>query len=113
MRIVDRKTFLAMPANTIYAKYDRGSFESIEIKGDSLTDDFFSQEIISAIECSDSGDFFDVLDASEHEGKSIAMNFNCEYRDGCFDAHQFFAVFEAKDVEALIERLQKCLPNEV
>lgn len=114
MRIVDRKTFLAMPANTLFAKYEPCSFDALEIKGDSLPNDFLAQEIAGAIDCKNSDEFVNFLESAEQDGNiNIPMNFNAQYRDGCFDDDQLFAVFEEKDVKALIERLQKCLPNEI
>lgn len=106
MKIVDRKTFLAMPAGTVFAKYQPCYFEGLEIKGDSLSNDYCFQQIVDALEVHDSGEFGDKLFESQEKGTSVPMDFYCQGRDGGFDDMQLFAVFEKQDVEALIERLR-------
>ncbi len=109
MKIVDRATFLALPAETLFSKYTQCSMDELMIKGDSLTyDDFLYQDIADAIECHGSG-FSSTLIDSQHNGTSISMDFDCQSRDGCFDADQLFAVWERADVAALIARLQRTL----
>ena len=111
MRIVDHKTFLAMPAGTVFSKYSPGAFDSLAIKGETVgTIDFFVQEIESAVDADHSGDLYDKLEAAQHKGASLSMDFNCEGRDGLFEPEQLFAVWEKADVEGLIARLQQCLP---
>lgn len=109
MKIVDRKTFLALPAETLFSKYAPCYMEAVEIKGESLGNDYCYQQIADAIDCKDSGEFADKLFAAQELGESIPMDFHCQSRDGCFDAEQLFAVWEPADVEALIARLQQCL----
>jgi hypothetical protein len=110
MKIVNRAQFLAMPANTVYAKYEPCSMGHLEIKGDSIGQiDFFSQQITDAVGANDSSEFVGLLQESERTGASVPMDFNCMYRDGLFDEDQLFAVFETRDVEKLIERLKRCL----
>lgn len=58
MRIVNRQQFLAMPAGTVYAKYEPCSFEDLCIKGDSLPNDWFYQQIVDAIDVHDGGQFW-------------------------------------------------------
>jgi hypothetical protein len=113
MKIVDRKTFLALPAGTVYAKYVPSVFEGLCIKGDSLENDWFYQQIgADAIDSMDSGDWGAKLDLSEQTGCELAMDFDCQGRDGCFDDDQLFAVFSNLDVEQLIERLRRCLTGD-
>lgn len=106
MRIVDRKTFLAMPEGTLFSKYQPCVFEDLLIKGESLENDFFYQSISGAIDSNDSGEFVDLLDKAKSEGVSLAMDFECEGQDGLFDDDQLFAVWERADVEKLIARIQ-------
>jgi len=110
MKIVDRKTFLAMPEGILFSKYKPCVFEALEIKGDTWShcDDFLVQEIVDAIDCTGSDDFGDKCQLME-EGISAALDFDCMSRDGCFDAAQLFAVWEGDDISALIERLQYCV----
>lgn len=110
MRIVDHKTFLSLPAGTVFSKYEPYAFDSLAIKGSSIGDiDFFVQEIETAVDSDHSGDFYDKLDAAQTKGASLAMDFNCESRDGLFEPGQLFAVWEKADVEGLIARLQQCV----
>lgn len=109
MKIVDRKTFLSLPPETIFTKYEPCSFGELSIKGGSIGGiDFFYQQIADAIDCHDSGEMFDKLNAAEKRGVSVAFDFDCQGRDGLFDADQLFAVWEPADVAALIARLSKC-----
>lgn len=111
MKIVNRQTFLAMPAGTLFAKYAPCYFESLEIKGDTLShsDDYCYQQIADSIAREGSHEFSSKLDDAQNAMTSLAMDFDCQGRDGCFDAGQMFAVWERADVEALIERLGRAL----
>jgi hypothetical protein len=113
MKIVNLETFRKMPPNTLFAKYEPCVFEELEIKGETWEHDFLvSSSISSAIQCSGSAEFSELLDRAEKTGESLAMDFESEGRDGCFEKDQLFAVWEDADVLALIERLKRCLPNE-
>lgn len=111
MKIVDRKTFLAMPAGTVFSKYEPCFFGELCIKGESLhTNDFLEQQIADSIECSGSQDFSDKLNDAAEFGGSLAMDFNCQGRDGCFEGDKvMFAVWERQDVCGLISRLRRAL----
>jgi hypothetical protein len=112
MKIVKRPEFLKLPAGTVYAKYKHCCFDELQIKGDTLPtgNDWFYQDIVSAIDSYDSGQFADLLFASAETGSSVPMDFNVQARDGCFEPdEQMFSVWERADVEALIARLQAAL----
>lgn len=115
MKIVDRATFLAMPAGTLFSKWEPCLFEDLRIKGDTIFDtdgapiDFSYQAIADALDAADSGDFFAAQDRAAATGDSLALDLHCEARDGCFDQDKMFAVWEPDDVRALIERLQETL----
>lgn len=111
MRIVDRNTFMALPENTLFSNWEPCVFGELSIKGESLEQDFLAQEIASAVKCNNSGEFVDLCDDAARTGKSIALDLDCMGRDGCFDDGQIFAVWEAEDVMALIERLKACVPD--
>lgn len=107
MKIVKRSEFLKLPAGTLFAEYEPCVFGCLEIKGDSLSNDWFEQRIVDAIDANDSGQFADMLFNAEKSGASLPMNFYCEGRNGAFEPpERLYAVFERQDVEALIERLQ-------
>ena len=112
MKIVDRKTFLAMPAGVLYSNYMPCVFGDLSIKGDTVAGiDFYVQQIADAVKCNDSGEFADVLFDAATNGTSFALDFECEGRDGMFGEHQLFAVWEPQDVAGLIVRLQQVTPN--
>lgn len=108
MRIVDRKTFLSLPANTVYSTYQPCHFGPIEIKGDSLTNDWFLQSL-DTIKGDSADDREDILEAAESNGESFQFDFDCEHRDGCFEDKDLYAVWENDDILSLISRLQKCI----
>jgi hypothetical protein len=112
MKIVDRKTFLAMPAGTLFAKWEPNFFRELTIKDATVGDnDFIYQDLIPW--------FVDTTDCTHHDDQLMATRIGASSppldleegtsRDGFFDADQLFAVFEQSDVEALIARLQRAL----
>ena len=110
MKIIDRAAFLALPAGILYSKYEPCIFGPLEIKGETLPSghDFGCQQIADAIDCTGSGNFIEKCELME-EGISASVDLDCQGRDGCFDAHQLFAVWEPADLAALIERLRVCV----
>lgn len=110
MRIVDRKTFLGMPAGTVFSKYRPCVFGDLHIKGSTVgTNDFQVQQIHDAIDCD--GDFSDILFAATESGQSISMDFDSLGRDGLFEEGVLFAVWERTDVLRLIDRLNRALKD--
>jgi len=114
MRIVKRAEFLQMPAGTVYTTYEPCNFGDLMIKGETLhTDnngDFCEQSIVGAIDSTGSDDWTNKLFRSQETGESLAMDFDCQGRDGLFDSmDSLYAVWERADVEALIARLQATL----
>lgn len=110
MKIVNRAAFLAMPAGTVFAKYEPCVFDEPCVKGDSLTScsDFGYQSLMN-VEGRDDSEASDKLFKSEEFGESFSFDLDCQGRDGCFDEGQLFAVYERQDVEQLIARLQEAL----
>lgn len=115
MRIINREEFLALPANTVYTKYVPCVFGELAIKGDSIKHDngvaadFFTQEITNAVDTKSSDEMHKILLCATDFGESFDMEFKSEGRDGTFDIEQLFAVWEKKDIEALINRLNLTL----
>ena len=103
-----------MPANTVYSKYEPCVFGNIKIKGDSIhhaggVGDFGYQQIADAVDAGSSNEFSDILFAAEETGDSFNMDFDCQGRDGLFDEDQLFVVWEKRDIQALILRLNETL----
>lgn len=110
MKIVDRKTFLAMPKGTVFTKYQPCSFEDVRIKDESNEIDFFYSDISGAIDHRGSDEFLQQCIAAE-KGASIPMNFDGLARDGLFDQDQLFAVWEPQDIQQLVDKLLSCMPK--
>ena len=110
MKIINREQFLKLPNGVLYAKFEPCVFGDIAIKGESTSNDWYFQDLLE-LDVNDSGEFADALFKSMEEGTSIAMDFNCEGRDGLYAEKQFFAVFEKEDVLSLVERLNKTVSN--
>lgn len=107
MKIVDRKTFLGMPRGTVFAKFEPTVFGELCIKGKTLPDsgDFLYQELADSIMAHSSDEAASLLDDAQEKGTSVAFDFYCESRDGCFDENQLFSVWGDGDVCQLITRL--------
>ncbi len=106
MKIVDRKTFLACPPGTVYARYEPCIFGALEIKGENCgDDDWFYQELVGSIYCDNSTDFAMKLEDAIEKGESFKMDFDIESRDGCYNEDEIFAVWEDDDVRQLESRL--------
>lgn len=110
MKIIDLKTFLSLPNNTVFMKFNPMMFESLCVKQDSLMhNDFQYENITNEIDCSGSDEYMDILyNAISCNTVSIPMDFNCICRDGFFKEDQLFAVYEQKDIDNLIEKLKDC-----
>lgn len=96
MRVVDRKTFLTLPADTVYCKGVQWAFDGLCVKADSLENDWIYLNPAWA-SAHDSGEAMDLLERSLETGSS----FECEDafgRDGCFDDKDVFLIFEKKDL---------------
>jgi hypothetical protein len=109
MKIVNLKQFLELPDNVLYAKYEPCFFGPLEIKVESLENDFFSQAIADSVLAHDSEEFSNALESSLLNGTTVAMDFYSTSRDGCFEDAQLFAVYDKEDVFLLIERLKSCI----
>jgi len=116
MKIVSRTQFMAYPAETVFSTYEPCFFGPLMIKGETIVhangpNDWFEQQIADAIDAGDSGEWAEKLFDSQENGTSLAMDFECQGRDGLFEDEQLYAVWEPQDVAALIERLQQCIPG--
>jgi hypothetical protein len=106
MKIVDRKTFLAMPPGVVFNKFSFGNLGEPCIKGETWGNDFLVQ-YLDTLECDPGIEYLNTRFRLE-KGESIPLDFNCQGRDGLFEDEQLFAVWDGTDVAALIERLTAC-----
>lgn len=114
MKIVDRVTFLAMPAGTVFQKYKPHIFKGLEVKGETWGNDFIAAPLAAdgpwPLDCDSSEQRIERLLAMADEGVSSGpLDFDSTARDGCFDRDQLFGVWERADIEGLIARLQEAL----
>ena len=115
MRIVDRKTFLAMPAGTVFSKYWPCIFDGPNIligfrEDTGYGSDIIYQDIQAPVDQPPGTDYADQC------GKAIADDVplvfdksNTSRDDDCGNNSQLFAVWSRQDVAALIARLTECL----
>lgn len=115
MRFVDRKTFLTLPAGTLYCRLPSDprtvDFGELLIKGETCTsgNDWFTQELVGWFaDCNDTGDLIEAWDQML-AGADRTIDFEMPARDGRFDEHQRYAVFSRDDHVALIQRLVRAL----
>lgn len=108
MRIVNRETFLAMPAGTIFAKYTPHIFGELGIKEETIGQDFVVQDLSPWFGDSSEA-HWDTLERVAKGEESPPLEFDFAGRDGLFDQEQLFAVLGREDVKALIARLQLAL----
>ena len=112
MKIVNRKTFLSLPAGTVYQKYEPCWFGDLAIKGETVSGvDWYAWQIGPWFESmNDSGEHFETIQQAEATGEETGpMDFEIEGRDGLFDYDQLFAVWSEADVKGLANRLLSAL----
>lgn len=121
MRIVDRETFLKLPAGTVYAKWGQaGAYPKeqdlthgeVAVKGETTGGvDWVALDLLPWPEdCSDSGEWADAMVAAIKGTPTAPLEIgDCGGRDGLYDAEQLFAVFSRTEVERLIAMFQNCL----
>jgi len=107
MRIVDRKTFLTLPAGTIYCKGVQWAFDGICIKDDSMENDWIYLDPAWP-SAHDSGEAIDLLEKSLETGSSFACE-DAFGRDGCFDEENVFLISEKDDLKALRSHIDRAL----
>lgn len=121
MRIVDRKTFLALPPGTVFATWDpcvfgdlcilTGVIEGclgggpIDFRYTSIVDSLGDQPIGAEYAFDTPIDVLLALDA----GSEVPTDFGNESRDGLFDLEQRYAIWDRSDVWRLIARLKLAL----
>lgn len=108
MRIVNKKTFLELPAGTIYCKYGSiGCFGDLAIKEESLGKDWYYIDLINGWEgCENTEEFFDLMRKAEAGKEHFRNDLHTQSRDGLYEDGQLFAVYDRRDILQLILKLQ-------
>lgn len=119
MKIVNRKQFLKLPANTVYAELDKvpnskqkyvtSTHNHIEIKGDSLGEppaDWFYAPLAPDVDGGDTGGSYEdsLLWDKMEEGEEV----KCERfgaRNGFFDEENYFVIFNREEIQMMIDAL--------
>ena len=109
MKIVNRKTFLELPINTMYSHYSPCVIDDLMIKYDSFGNDWRYQNLIGNVKCNSSDEYFDNLIKAEEYGSSFDLDFYFSDRDGMFKENQLFVIYEKKDIKQFINRLIELL----
>lgn len=111
MRIVTAATFLAMPAGTVFAKFNPNVFGELMVKAETTEqgNDFYY--VSPTDEVDEPGPFVFEHEIYLEEGTPVPLDFNTVMRDGMYDMNQLYAVWERKDVEGLIGRLHQALQD--
>ena len=107
MRVVNRKTFLALPVGTIYCKGVKWAFDGICIKDDSLENDWIYLDPAWPA-AHDSGAAVELLETSLETGSSFACE-DAFGRDGCFNDDDVFLIFEKDDLMDLQSYIGRAL----
>jgi hypothetical protein len=121
MRIVDRATFLALPAGTVYAKWgSAGEFSpagqdltagEVAVKGETVARvDWVELSLLPWPEdCSDSMQWADAMKAAINGEPTAPLDIGEGGRDGLFDREQLFAVYDREEVLRLHRLFAHCL----
>lgn len=107
MKIYYRDAFLALPSGTVYCKGGLWHFGGIEIKGDSLEDDWICLNP-AWIESRNDDESDQRLEDMMANGASYPMD-SAYGRDGCFGDADVFLVFEKPDLEILKELIETAI----
>lgn len=100
MRIVDRKTFLKMPAGTAFQKGERWVWSGLAFKTDDAYENDWRYISIDDIDADSSTEMVDRLEDMKDTGRSYPIGFSST-RDGCFDDSDLFLIYEPDDLVAL------------
>jgi hypothetical protein len=108
MKIVTLEKFRKLPQGTLFMKYQPCVFDNLNAKGETWDGDFLYENVTCEIHCTGDDDFANRLNSAQETDESLLMDFNATDRDGCFDEDQLFAVYDKRDIEMLIGKLNRC-----
>ena len=108
MKIVNREQFMQLPAGTLYSLYTPFVMNGLYLRGETFAAcDFLQMNLIGQL--SDVGGDFETACDRMEAGESVPVEFRDYERDGMFDNLQQFAVYENKDIRAMIGVLMQAV----
>lgn len=109
MRIVDRKTFLALPAGTFYREGEPWAFGDLCLKHDTLgTNDWVEQHFENP-EAKSSDELFDRFEEMLQQEASYPLDAENTMRNGMFEDDSIFLIYEANDLRILRDAIDKVI----
>lgn len=112
MRVISRKEMMQMPDGTVFSYFGKhGPIEGLYIKSGDYAKgdvDFCFSDAIGCVGGDSTGDYDNALSRLEN-GESVPMVVNNPGREGLFDEHLQYAVYEIDDLIDLAEELVECI----
>lgn len=108
MKIVDLKTFLSLPAGTVYANFTPNVCGRLSVKTSGPDDDgYFCYQSLGALEIdsTSSEELHDRIDDMVTNGTERPVVFDSSGRDGSINDDSLYAVLDDGDVARLVEAL--------
>lgn len=110
MKIVNLETLMTYPSGTVFSTYQHCSVGDIEVLGDALVDDHRQGMAYTSFALFDPTTNF----TGHEEGVECEIETDQYYRTGPgISRDVLYAVFDKKDIETVIERLQRCVEETV
>jgi len=114
MRIVNRKTFIALPSGTVYAKCSGiDGLGAIAIKRHSFDNDWDCMEIGTFDDWDETLELFDKVERMKAKGESFPLRLDSIERDGLFESEDdcSFMIYDNTDVKKIIKKLKETLTS--
>lgn len=108
MRIVDRKTFLTLPAGTAFQKGKPWYWEGLCFKTDDVFENDWRYLSIDSADAESSGEHWDRLEEMRVHGTSYPID-DSSSRDGSFDDQDLFLIYEPADLEWIKENIDRAI----
>jgi len=110
MKIVNRKTFLALPENIVYSKhFEEDGFNELQIKGETWSSDFLYEDLNDFDDHDTSEERYEKIRRMRDNEESFPLRLDSCSRDGLFEDDQWFAIYDDIDVSKIINRLKLTL----
>lgn len=107
MRIVDYDTFIELPEGILYREYSPCVFGELQIKVKNISNSNWVLQSLSPT----FDEEFQIYEACQRmeQGESLTIDTDSGELDSMFEYDRRFLIYEKKDVQKLINELQKLL----